>query len=195
LIGYRSTNGKLDGKYRTIKVRSTRPGVEIRARHGYTAPTEEEAATARAAAEAPVPDLKIAITKALGAIDAAPRTSGRAPIRDAGEPLVFHRGPSTGNQLQPSPGRVFPRSDRIHLELEAVANSPVWSGVLLDRNGNKTAVPITAGERTDAATAQRWLTADVTLAPLGAGDYVIELTVTRGTDSRKTLVGIRVTAQ
>ena len=38
------------------------------------------------------------------------------------------------------------------------------------------AVPVPTGERTDAATGQRWLTADLTLAPLGAGDYAIELT-------------------
>ena len=49
------------------------------------------------------------------------------------------------------------------------------------------------GERTDAASGQRWLTADVTLAPLGAGDYVVELTVTQGSEQKKTLVAIRVT--
>jgi hypothetical protein len=88
---------------------------------------------------------------------------------------------------------VFPRSDRIRLELEADAGTPVWSGVVLDRNGTKTAIPVTAGARTDTATGQRWLTADITLAPLGAGDYVVELTVAQGPESKKTLVAIRVT--
>ena len=64
---------------------------------------------------------------------------------------------------------------------------------MLDRNGTKTVVPVAAGERTDAATGQRWLTADVTLAPLGAGDYVIELTSVVGTELKRTLVAIRVT--
>jgi hypothetical protein len=50
-----------------------------------------------------------------------------------------------------------------------------------------------SGERTDAATGQRWLTADVTLAPLGPGDYVIELTTAAGSQQSKTLVAIRVT--
>jgi VWFA-related protein len=193
LIGYRSTNGKLDGKYRTITVRSKRSGVEIRARHGYVAPTAAEAATASAAADAPAADARIALAKALGAIDAAPRVTGRAAMHGTGEPLLFHRGPSTGNQLQPSTARVFPRSDRLRLELEAAAGGPVWSGVLLDRNGNRTAIPVTTAQRIDASTGQRWLAADITLAPLGAGDYVIELTVTQGTESKKTLVGIRVT--
>jgi len=65
--------------------------------------------------------------------------------------------------------------------------------VLLDRNGTKTVVPVTTGERTDAATGQRWLTADITLAPLGAGDYVIELSTAAGSQQNKMLVAIRVT--
>jgi VWFA-related protein len=52
LIGYSSTNAKLDGRFRSIRVRAKRPGVEIRARRGYQAPTEAEVA-ARAVAEAP----------------------------------------------------------------------------------------------------------------------------------------------
>jgi hypothetical protein len=114
-------------------------------------------------------------------------------VRGEGEPLVFHRGPSTGNQVQPATGRVFPRSDRIRLELEAAAGTPVWSGTLLDRNGTRTAVPVVTAERTDAATTQRWLTAEIALAPLGPGDYVVELTVTQGTEQKRTLVAIRVT--
>jgi VWFA-related protein len=192
LLGYRSTNGQLDGKYRSIKVRAKRPGIEIRARHGYNAASAAEVARARAASDIAVPEAKAALNKALGSIESDSRALGRT-VRGPGEPLVFHRGPQTGNQLQPSPGRVFPRSERLRLELEAAAGAPVWSGALLDRNGTRTVVPVVTGDRTDAATGQRWLTADVTLAPLGAGDYVIELSVAQGTEQKKTLVAIRVT--
>jgi hypothetical protein len=192
LIGYYSTNAKLDGRFHAIKVRSKRSGVEIRARNGYTAATAAEAAKARAAAPPPEPEAKVALNKALGTIESDARAQGRT-VRGAGEPVIFHRGPSTGNQVQPSPGRVFPRSERIRFELEAAAGTPVWTGVLLDRNGNKTAVPVTTADRTDAASGQRWLTADITLAPLGPGDYVVELTVTQGTEQKRTLVAIRVT--
>ncbi len=106
---------------------------------------------------------------------------------------MFHRGPSTGNQVQPADGRIFPRSERVRLEMEAAPGAPVWTGALLDRNGTKTAVPVVAGERTDAATGQRWLTADITLAPLGPGDYVVELTSTVGSQQNKSLLAIRVT--
>ena len=193
LMGYYSTNNKLDGKFRAIKVRSKRPGVEVRSRRGYSAATVAEVTKARAAADAPVPEARAALTRALGTIESDARAAGRTTTRGPGEPVVFHRGPSTGNQMQPAAGHVFPRSERIRLEMEAAAGAPAWTGVLLDRNGAKTAVPVTTAERTDVATGQRWLTADITLAPLGPGDYVVELTITSGSQQNKTLTAIRVT--
>lgn len=40
LIGYDSTNPKLDGTYRAIKMTVKRPGVQVRARRGYRAPID-----------------------------------------------------------------------------------------------------------------------------------------------------------
>jgi VWFA-related protein len=193
LMGYYSTNDKLDGKFRSIKVRSKRPGVEVRSRRGYSAPTLEDVTKARAAADVVVPEAKAAVTRALGTIESDARAAGRKTTRAAGDPAVLHRGPSTGNQVQPAEGRIFPRSERIRLEIEAAPGAPVWTGALLDRNGTKTAVPVVTSERTDAATGQRWLTADITLAPLGPGDYVVELATVKGSETQKSLVAIRVT--
>jgi hypothetical protein len=176
-----------------IKVRSKRPGIEVRARPGYRAATAAEVNAAKTAADHPVSEEKAAIGRALGTIEGDTRAQGRRVTRGTGEPLVFHRGPSTGNQIQPASGRVFPRSDRVHLELEADAGAPAWTAALLARTGARTAVPVEVGERTDAASGQRWLTADVTLAPLGAGDYVIELTSAAGTEQKRALVALRVT--
>jgi VWFA-related protein len=193
LMGYYSTNSKPDGKFRAIKVRSKRPGIEIRARRGYSTATPGEIAAARAASEVVVPEAKVALNRALGRIETDARAQGRQTGRVPGDPVVLHRGPSTGNQVQPATGRVFPRSERIRVELEADAGGPGWTGAVLDRNGTKTAVPVVAGERTDAATGQRWLTADITLAPLASSDYVIELSIVKGTETVTKLVAIRVT--
>ena len=49
LLSYYSTNPKLDGRFRRIRVEVKRPDVDVRARPGYLAPTEAEARAAGAA--------------------------------------------------------------------------------------------------------------------------------------------------
>jgi VWFA-related protein len=196
LLGYSSTNTKLDGRLRSIKVKVTRPGVDVRARHGYRAATAAEVAAATKSAEAPKPAVNAALNAELGALVREGRSLETKPQRasreDApGEPIVFRRGPITGNVLQRFTGREFSRTERLHIEM-LPGQATAWTGALLDRTGKALPVPVTTGERTDA-TGQRWLTADLILAPLGAGDYAIELTVRSGAEPVKILKAIRVT--
>ena len=193
-MGYYSTNSKPDGKFRAIKVRSKRPGVEIRARRGYNTATAAEIAAARAATEIVVPEAKKALSRALGTIESDVRAQGRQTARAPGDPVVL---PSRSVDREPGPARRPAACSRAASgsawSWKPTPGTPVWTGAVLDRNGTKTAVPVVTGERTDAATGQRWLTADITLAPLAASDYAIELTVVKGTETLTKLVAIRVT--
>ncbi|HET7221048.1 MAG TPA: VWA domain-containing protein, partial [Vicinamibacterales bacterium] len=285
LLGYYSSNGKLDGRLRSLRVRVKQPGVEVRARKGYRAATAEEVAAARRAADAPVPESKATVTSAIdrlgriradarfvinlapgpggkvwvagevlppaggpddfaqgatGTVEIVGASSSRAtvtlkagdrtfltsldvpggagaqlevrarltptnaassPVMDtmrvdadpaSMQPLLFRRGVTTGNRIVPAADFRFSRTERLRLELAAGADLKAVSGRMLDRGGQALQVPVTVGERTDAASGQRWITADVVLAPLSPADYAIEVTV-QGAQEQRVVTAIRVT--
>ena len=80
----------------------------------------------------------------------------------------------------------------MHLEIPVDADVKPGSGRLLDRAAQPLQVPVTVGERVDAETGQRWITADITLAPLSAGDYAIEI-ILQGPQQERVITGVRVT--
>ena len=291
LLGYYSTNTKLDGQFRKISVKVNQPGVEVRARRGYRAATAAEVNASRAAAAAPLPDALKSTTAALGRLARiqpsqrftihvtpildstgaritavwvagevlGPRedfarggkvsvvqkgapggaTSGGATaelkpgeraflvklevsgngtesvdvdarVTPAGEgtplsevvkvtadpkalePVMFKRGLSTGNRLQPSASFEFSRTERLQLQLPLAGETKPGSGRFLDRNAQPLQIPVQVGEKQDPD-GQRWLTADATLSALGAGDYVVEITVMNGGAEQRVLTPIRVT--
>ncbi len=77
LLGYYST-GKLDGKFHSISVRVKRPGVDVRARRGYRAPTEEEVRASTAVAAAKIDPAVAAMNRAVGMLGAI---RPQAPMR------------------------------------------------------------------------------------------------------------------
>jgi VWFA-related protein len=283
LLGYYSSNPKLDGGYRTLKVRVKRPGVAVRARRGYRAATAAEVARSRAAAAAPSVDITTPIQSALNVLAAvrpdsrvrlratptpgsdlfwiagelspaagradewgqgatadlqissgSASASSRVTIRpgdrtfltsvklppakaatidvqarvsptDGGpaatetiriattpQPLFYRRGPTTANRQVATADLRFTRADRAHLELPVTSDVKPGSGRLLDRTGQPLTVPVTVGERTDEATGQRWITADVALAPLAPADYLVEVSMVEKTGESRVVTGIRV---
>ena len=112
---------------------------------------------------------------------------------DATGAIFLRRGQSTGNREVPTADLRFRRSEHIRVEVPA-PNASAVSARLLDRTGKATALAVAAAIRDDSDGA-RWETAELNLAPLGVGDYVIEMVEgarrAGGSGSRK-LVAFRV---
>jgi VWFA-related protein len=291
LLGYYSSNSRLDGRFRALKVRVKQPGVDVRARRGYRAATEEEVSTARRAADAPVPEATRAVQSAIGRLDgfrpearfrinAVTADGSKGPIWVAGElqspggrpdefaqgataeieatlgsvsttaqvtlksgertfltmlpappggtgelsirarlkpvdsatplqdavrlaadasasPLYFRRGASTGNRLLPAADLRFSRTERVRLEIPVRADIKAGAARLLDRAGQPLPIPVTVSERTDDATGQHWIAADLVLGPLAPGDYGIEVALRQGSGQaigdERIVTAIRVT--
>jgi len=114
------------------------------------------------------------------------RTSGAL----LGRPIVYRAASAAAAALRPAAAFSFRRTERLRVEWpvrQAVASS---AARLLDRNGKPLAVPMTVSTR--EADGSTLLITDLRLAPLGAGDYLIEIAVKAGETSEQQLLAIRV---
>ena len=114
------------------------------------------------------------------------------PAPGISAPLMFRRGSATGNRLQPAGQPQFSRTERARFEVALGGAAKIDSARVLDRNGAAIEVPVAVSERTDDA-GQRWSAADVTLAALAPGDYLIELSGNADGAAQKVLTPFRVT--
>lgn len=107
-----------------------------------------------------------------------------------GRPIVYRAGSAAAAALRPAAAFSFRRTERLRVEWplqQAVASQQAR---LLDRNGKPLAVPMTVTSREAGGSTS--LTTDLSLAPLSAGDYLIEIAVTAGDKTEQQLVAIRV---
>ena len=301
LLSYYSSNPKLDGRFRRLRVEVKREGVEIRSRPGYLAPTEAEARAAGATSSrttssrttAPPPPT---VTRALDAIapargnlpvriqasaargrvraivelDAAtlkqsdwmsggtlrltveperaagsasaasapPVTltvdpgqrsvavnagatslapgryavraeitpkSGRLPVQATtfvtvpaessivgSGALALRRGPTTGLAYLPTADPRFRRTERLRIEVPVLAETAKATGRVLTREGQPMPLVVNYSTRVDEASTLPLGIAEVALAPLAAGEYVLELSVEQNGKQDVVAYGFRV---
>ena len=107
-----------------------------------------------------------------------------------GEPLVFRANPGARAPLRPVADFRFFRTERLHVEWTLSKALDDRTARLLNRRGEPLAVPVALTERTDGD--RLVLAADLTLAPLADGDYVIEVTASSGGTKVQKLLAFRV---
>ena len=89
----------------------------------------------------------------------------------------FRRGPSTGNREVATADLRFSRRERLRIDVPAQKGA-MPSATLLDRTGAELPIPVETSVR-DAGDGTGWVTAELVLAPLARGDYVIEISGAR----------------
>ena len=100
-----------------------------------------------------------------------------------GAPRLSRRGPSTGVAWVPTADPRFRRQERLRVSVGVGTEAGAVTGTLLDRQGRPINVPVKVDQ-----TAPEALVAELTLAPLAAGDYVLAL----GGGPKRLLVPLRI---
>jgi VWFA-related protein len=100
-----------------------------------------------------------------------------------GAPRLSRRGPTTGIAWVPTADPRFRRQERVRVSVGAPAAGGAVAGALLDRQGKTINVPVKIDQTEPAA-----LVAELALAPLAVGDYVLAL----GGGAGRLLVPLRV---
>jgi VWFA-related protein len=107
-----------------------------------------------------------------------------------GRPVVYRAAPSPRSPLQPVADFLFRRTERVHLEWLVGQPLDQREVRVLSKTGQPVATGATISER--EANGQTSLIVDLSLAPLSAGDYVIEVSASRGGVTGKSMIGLRV---
>lgn len=107
-----------------------------------------------------------------------------------GQPLTFRRGPFTGPSYQPTADLRFRRAERLRVDLPVSDALGPPTVRLLDRRGQPLPILVQIGQRDEEGV--RFATAEITLAPLAQGDYLVEVSIRRGDKEEKRLTAFRI---
>ena len=108
-----------------------------------------------------------------------------------GAPRIWRRGPTTGTQFQRTGDAAFRRNEWIRVEVPMSVAADRVEAELLDRSGNVVKIPV-ATTQPPPAPDVAWAVAEVSLAPLAAGDYAIRVRTTSGTTTTATVSAFRI---
>ena len=143
--------------------------------------------TLAAAAGATV-DVQARVTPAAG----GPAATDTVHIENAAQPVFYRRGPADRQPAGADRRRALhARGSRSSRAPGGARRTNPGTGRMLDRNGQPLGVPVTMGERTDGT--QRWITADLALAPLAPGDYAVEIRIVAPAGESGVVTALRVT--
>jgi VWFA-related protein len=106
------------------------------------------------------------------------------------DPIVYRGAPGARAVLRPVADFLFHRTERVHVECPALKPIEQRTARVLDQRGKPLPLDVTLTERDDAG--RTILVADLNLAPLSPGDYVLEVAVASGAENQRRQVGIRV---
>ncbi|HUF48085.1 MAG TPA: VWA domain-containing protein [Vicinamibacterales bacterium] len=107
-----------------------------------------------------------------------------------GRPAMFHATPSPRSPLVPAAEPLFRRTERLHLEWTLPAGAVTGPASIVNAAGDPLDVPIALATAPDGDDVR--VTADVVLAPLAAGDYVIDVTFGHGPRTGRSTTAIRI---
>jgi hypothetical protein len=105
--------------------------------------------------------------------------------------LASRRGPTTGLNYVPTADPRFTRTERLRLEIPRPSATGKLSARLLGRDGQPLNLAIPLTERADPDK-PRMIVADLMLAPLAQGEYVIEVTAEQDGKKESATYGFRL---
>ncbi|HJU42554.1 MAG TPA: VWA domain-containing protein [Vicinamibacterales bacterium] len=105
--------------------------------------------------------------------------------------LASRRGPSTGLAYVPTADPRFRRTERLRVEVPVASDTFSGAGRLLTREGQPLQVVVNVTTRTDDK-ARHAVIGEAVLAPLAAGEYVLELSLTKDGKTEVVSYGFRL---
>lgn len=141
ILGYYSTDDRRDGRFRPVDVRLRRPGLQVRARKGYTAPRGRTAAAPNVAVAGTSADLRDALNSPVP-VSGLGLTAFAAVFRGAGNKASV----SVALEIEGSRFKFVERGDRITNEVEVSIVAFDTGGTA--RDGGRDTVTITPRAQT-----------------------------------------------